>query len=151
MERNEVRLISTAIISSVLSVGLATGWMLPGTGAAQQLPTAHAGPTCISQLRTTLYFGTARPKGSVTELQWQIFLRDEVSTRFPEGLTVWEADGQWRTSAGTIEHERTKILILVHPDTSAAREAVRSIIARYCAAFDQQSVLWETAHVNVAS
>src|SRR5688500_10226298 len=35
----------------------------------------------------------------------------------PEGLTVWEADGQWRSAAGTIDHEQSKVLLLVHPDT----------------------------------
>jgi hypothetical protein len=30
-----------------------------------------------------LYFGLARPKGAVTELEWQIFLRDEVISGFP--------------------------------------------------------------------
>ena len=46
------------------------------------------------RIRTTLYFGLSRPKGSVSELDWQIFLRDEVTRRFPDGLTVWQAEGQ---------------------------------------------------------
>ena len=66
--------------------------------AVAQEPVAEVqcGATAVSQLQTTLYFGLARPKGSVSELEWQVFLRDEVTTRFPEGLTVWEANGQWR-------------------------------------------------------
>jgi hypothetical protein len=127
------------------------GWTSTGTLTAQQDRFDQCGPTSTSQLRTTLYFGTARPKGSVSELEWQIFLRDEVTSRFPDGLTVWDADGQWRAPGGRIDHERTKVLLLVHPDTSAARESVREIIARYRKAFDQQSVLWETARVCVAS
>jgi hypothetical protein len=102
------------------------------------------------QLRTTLYFGGARPKGSVSELEWQIFLRDEVTPRFPNGMTVWDAEGQWRAPGGGIGHERTKVLLLVHPDTDAAREAVRAVIGRYRKAFEQESVLWETSHVCAA-
>ena len=151
MERIKVRLVATAVISVVFTVGLATGWTLTDIGEAQRDRFDQCGPASTSQLRTTLYFGTARPKGSVSELEWQLFLRDEVSSRFPEGLTVWDADGQWRTPGGKIDHERTKVLLLVHPDTAAAREAVRTIIARYRRAFDQQSVLWETARVCVAS
>jgi hypothetical protein len=146
-----MRLVSTAVISVVFSIGLAMGWTFTGTGTAQQERFDQCGPASTSQLRTTLYFGTARPKGSVSELEWQLFLRDEVSSRFPDGLTVWDADGQWRTPEGKIDHERSKVLLLVHPDTPAAREAVRAIIARYRKAFDQQSVLWETARVCVAS
>ena len=116
--------------------------------------TQHADDPCLAsaaQLRTTLYFGLARPKGSVSELDWQMFLRDEVTSRFPAGLTVWDADGQWRGAAGTIDHENSKVLLLVHPDTPAARESVQGVIERYRKTFDQESVLWETARVCVAS
>ena len=107
--------------------------------------------TSAPQLRTTLYFGLARPKGSVSELDWQVFLRDEVTSRFPEGLTVWDADGQWRSPAGSIDHENSKVLLLVHPDTPVARAAVQAVIERYRKTFEQESVLWETARVCVAS
>ena len=115
--------------------------------------TQTADGTCMAstaQLRTTLYFGLARPKGSVTELEWQMFLRDEVTSRFPDGLTVWDADGQWRNTAGNIDHENSKVLLLVHPDTPAARASVQGVIERYRKTFDQESVLWETARVCVS-
>ena len=146
-----MRLVSTAVISAVFSMGLIIGSTSTGMGTAQPQRFDLCGPSSSSQLRTTLYFGMARPKGSVSELEWQIFLRDEVTTRFPDGLTVWDADGQWRTPGGRIDHERCKVLLIVHADTAAAREAVRVIIERYRKAFDQQSVLWETARVCVAS
>jgi hypothetical protein len=109
------------------------------------------GAASAAQIRTTLYFGLARPKGSVTELEWQIFLRDEVTRRFPDGLTVWEAEGQWRTPDGSIDHEQSKVLLLVHPDTAVARQSVQAVIGVYRRKFDQQSVLWESARVCVAS
>jgi hypothetical protein len=87
----------------------------------------------------------------VTELEWQIFLRDEVTSRFPEGLTVWEAEGQWRTPAGSIDHEQSKVLLLVHADTAAARQAVQTVIETYRKTFEQQSVLWESARVCVSA
>jgi hypothetical protein len=105
------------------------------------------GASSVPQLRTTLYFGLARPKGAVTELEWQLFLRDEVTTRFPAGLTVWEAEGQWRTPAGSIDHEQSKVLLLVHPDTAEARQSVLAVIEAYRKTFEQQSVLWENARV----
>ena len=111
----------------------------------------QCGATAASQLRTTLYFGLARPKGSVSELEWQVFLRDEVTTRFPEGLTVWEANGQWRRPDGEIDHERSKVLLLVHPDTATARGAVQAVIGRYRQKFEQESVLWESSRVCIAS
>jgi hypothetical protein len=109
--------------------------------------------TCGSatpQLRTTLYLGGARPKGSVSELDWQLFLRDEVIPRFPNGMTVWDAEGRWRGPDGKLGHERTKVLLLVHSDTDMARKAVREVIGRYRKSFEQESVLWETARVCAA-
>jgi hypothetical protein len=87
----------------------------------------------------------------VTELEWQLFLRDEVTRRFPDGLTVWEAEGQWRTPAGSIDHEQSKVLLLVHPDTAAARQSVLDVIEAYRKTFEQQSVLWESARVCSAA
>ena len=109
------------------------------------------GVAAAPQIRTTLYFGLARPKGVVSELEWQIFLRDEVTKRFPDGLTVWEADGQWRTPAGTLDQERSKVLLLVHPDTAQARQSVQEVITTYRRVFEQQSVLWESSRVCGAS
>jgi hypothetical protein len=127
------------------------GAFAPQAAALDTSSGRQCGAASIAQLRTTLYFGLARPKGSVSELEWQIFLRDEVTARFPEGLTVWEASGQWRRPDGQIEHEAAKVLLLVHPDTALAGSAVQSVIAQYRQKFDQESVLWETAHVCVAS
>lgn len=146
-----MRLVSTVVISVIFSLGLVMGGTFTATMTAQPERFDSCGPNTTSQLRTTLYFGTARPKGTVSELEWQLFLRDEVTSRFPGGLTSWDADGQWRTPEGKIEYERSKVLLLVHPDTPAAREAIRAIIAQYRKLFEQQSVLWETARVCIAA
>jgi hypothetical protein len=135
----------------IFTTGLAAGGGLTTAAVAARRAPEECGAATAAQVRTTLYFGTARPKGSVSELDWQLFLRDEVTPRFPDGLTVWDAEGQWRATAGSIEHERSKVLLLVHPDTAAARQSVQAVIERYRKAFDQQSVLWETSRVCVAS
>ena len=141
-----------AVGTLLFAAGVLTGgrWQTP-VGAQGFSVVMECGAASAAQVRTTLYFGLARPKGSVSELEWQIFLRDEVTRRFPDGLTVWEAEGQWRTPAGTIDREQSKVLLLVHPDTAPARQSVQSVIEAYRKAFDQQSVLWESARVCVAA
>ena len=109
------------------------------------------GAAFAPQMRTTLYFGLTRPKGAISELEWYVFLRDEVTRRFPEGLTTWEAEGQWRTPEGRIEQERSKVLLLVHPDTVEARRSVQEVIATYRKQFEQESVLWESSRVCVTT
>ncbi len=135
----------------IFAAGFVAGDRLePRVGAQGFTVVMDCGASSTPQLRTTLYFGLARPKGSVSELEWQIFLRDEVTRRFPDGLTVWEAEGQWRTPAGSIDHEQSKVLLLVHPDSTAARQSVQAVIDAYRKTFEQQSVLWESARVCVA-
>jgi hypothetical protein len=98
-------------------------------------------------MRTTLYFGLTRPTGTVSEKEWQAFLREQVTPRFPHGLTVWEANGQWRRPDGRIGRERSKVLLLIHDETPAVREALGAVIAGYKRAFEQESVLWESARI----
>ena len=54
-------------------------------------------------LRTELYFGMGRSDGSeISQDQWEAFVRDEITPRFPGGLTVVSARGQWRDAGGLI-------------------------------------------------
>jgi Protein of unknown function (DUF3574) len=147
-----MRALIVTVGTLIFAAGFAAGGRWPAPVGAQGFTvTLDCGATSASQIRTTLYFGRTRPKGSVSELEWQMFLRDEVTRRFPEGLTVWEAEGQWRTAAGSIDHEQSKVLLLVHSDTTAARQSVQAVIEAYRKTFEQQSVLWESARVCVAA
>jgi hypothetical protein len=143
-----MRVLMISAASLIFAAGVVAGGRLESLVGAQGFTVVmDCGASSVPQLRTTLYFGLARPKGAVTELEWQLFLRDEVTTRFPAGLTVWEAEGQWRTPAGSIDHEQSKVLLLVHPDTAEARQSVLAVIEAYRKTFEQQSVLWENARV----
>jgi uncharacterized protein DUF3574 len=136
----------------IVTAGLVAGkqWQTPVHAQGLSV-TMECGSSSAAQIRTTLYFGLSRPKGSVSELEWQLFLRDEVTKRFPDGLTVWQAEGQWLTRAGSIAREQSKVVLLVHGDTAAARQSVQAVIQAYRRNFDQQSVLWESSRVCVAA
>jgi Protein of unknown function (DUF3574) len=70
----------------IFAAGFVAGGRLePPVGAQGFTVVMDCGASSAPQLRTTLYFGLARPKGAVTELEWQMFLRDEVTRRFPTG------------------------------------------------------------------
>src|SRR3954463_16389539 len=130
-----MRMVMTGLAGAIVGAGLMAGSGVMARGGAAQAPAVSCGTASAPQLRTTLYFGLARPKGAVSELEWQLFLRDEVTARFPEGLTVWEAEGQWRRSDGVVDHERSKVLLLVHADTAVARAGVQRVIERYRRSF----------------
>jgi len=89
----------------------------------------------------SLYFGGAYSGGVVTAEQWQQFVDSVVTPRFPEGLTVLQAAGQYRTNAGVIQHEPSWVLQLIHADGEQSEVAIREIRTAYRKQFDQESVL----------
>ena len=93
--------------------------------------------------RTELYFGTAMPDGAVTDEEFRAFIDREVTPRFPDGLTVLEAEGQFRGADGILVKERSFVLILLYPyETFAtATRLVEQIRSLYKDRFDQESVL----------
>jgi len=108
------------------------------------------GPLGTAYMRTTLYFGLARPTGMVSEAEWQTFLREDVTPRFPDGLTVLEGNGQWRRPDGSIGREHAKVLVILHDDKPSTQQALQTLVMRYKQVFAQQSVLWEIARVCAA-
>jgi hypothetical protein len=90
----------------------------------------------------TLYFGTQKPEGGlVSDAEWQQFLADEITSRFPSGLTTWEASGQWRDAHNVIERERTHIVQIVHRSSGEDEGRIAAIIATYKKRFAQEAVL----------
>lgn len=99
-------------------------------------------PPAVAATGFEVYFGRDKPGGEVTEAEWQGFLGEILSPRFPDGLTVVDAEGRWRDSrSGKILAERTKLVLLVAPDGDAARPVIEAAVADYRRRFDQHSVL----------
>jgi hypothetical protein len=89
----------------------------------------------------TLYFGTQKAEGGVvSDAEWQTFLADEITSRFPSGLTTWEASGQWRDQHNVIERERTHIVQIVHPASGADEGRIVAIIEAYKKRYVQEAV-----------
>lgn len=104
-------------------------------------PIACAPPATL-QVRDQLFLGRNIPDGGeVSDSVWKAFLAREVTPRFPEGITVIRAEGEWRAQAGTLVEERTWILVLYHPATGAADRDVAAIADAYRQAFHQEAVL----------
>ena len=94
-------------------------------------------------LRTELYFGTNKDDGTVvSEQQFLDFVDRQITPRFPDGLTLVTALGQFRGSRG-IERERSMLLILLYPlDTArSSGQKIEEIRKAYIGEFRQQSVL----------
>jgi hypothetical protein len=92
--------------------------------------------------RLELYFGTQRPGGApVADAEWAAFLDQEVTPRFPDGLTVLDGNGQWRNSQGVITKETSAVLVILYEPSAEKSAAIEDIRAAYKDRFDQQSVM----------
>ncbi len=117
--------------------------------AREQAPPAQAAAQAPRWVKSELYFGRTKPGGEVSASEWDAFLAGEVTPRFPDGLTVLDAYGQWRNADGKIGKEATKLLIFMHPDEPAAARKIGELIEVYKKRFTQESVLWVKHPVEV--
>ena len=77
----------------------------------------------------------------VSEPAWRRFLAREITPRFPDGLTVTDAQGQWRDPAsGRIVREPSKRVEIVLPGNANDAARLDAIMAAYKRQFHQRSV-----------
>ena len=89
-----------------------------------------------------LFMGRSNQDGEVVDdAAWDAFLEDTVTPRFPDGLTVLDARGQWRDSEGKILKERSKLLVILAPPSDDGMSLIDEISDEYERRFNQESVL----------
>lgn len=99
-----------------------------------------------------LYMGRGGSGGeAVNETEWDAFLTDAVTPRFPDGLTVLDAKGQWRGSDDVVQKESSKVLIILTPNGDEdAKELIEEVIDEYKWEFNQESVLKTVSKTCIA-
>ena len=124
-----------------------TGLLVPlALAACAATPRAACGPGEQAVVSETLFFGASIPDGgTVSEADWAAFVGEVVTPRFPEGLTMWNATGQWRGASGVVEREGSHVLRVTYRDEPARAAAVAEIARAYKARFRQEAVLRERA------
>ena len=77
----------------------------------------------------------------VTETQWARFVAAEITPRFPDGLTIVNAAGQWRDQkTKRIVREPSKLVTIITAADTDAQEKIDTIAAAYKRQFRQDSV-----------
>ena len=144
-----------------------TGALLLALTACAGAPhaTPHAGTTAAllgdaarpaqagGWVRSELYFGTGGEDGdgAIDASRWRAFLDAEVTPRFPDGLTVLDAYGQWRPQGSAQVHRLTsKVLVILHEDTPQRRADIEAIRLAWKQATGHQSVLWSRQAAEVS-
>jgi hypothetical protein len=110
-------------------------------------PAAAQGASCSAPQRPMqqieLTFGrNIGGRVGVGEAAWSGFLARQITPRFPDGLTVLSATGQWRDKQrGRLVREPSRLVILiVAADDTSAPDKIAAIVAGYKQQFRQQSV-----------
>ncbi len=122
-------------IAAPLAGALACSVARPAAGRASPaaLAAAHV---------ERLYFGrNIGDTAVVSDSAWAGFVRAVLTPAFPDGATVWAADGRWRAPDGTPVREPSFVVELVHAPTADAEARVRRVVAAYKRRFAQQAVL----------
>lgn len=111
------------------------------SGCSTHIALPKSSESCSAQTLERIFFGANTPTTPLSDHDWQDFLKNTVTPKFPAGLTVLNANGQWRGNNGNIEREISRIVELIHPADDASIKAIDEIIATYKARFQQEAVL----------
>jgi hypothetical protein len=130
----------------IAAVGIALGLASLAGCASTTVEQAPACPTGQEAHRTAqLFFGrNIGGKPGVSEAEFQKFIDEQITPKFPDGLTVMDGGGQWRGDENRLIREASKVVMIVLPkgrDASGRLDAVRNA---YKARFHQDSVLLVT-------
>jgi hypothetical protein len=120
-----------ALVLCTAAAGAAAQSATPACGGAQQR----------RELAELLFGRDIGNRLGVSEQAWRRFVARQITPRFPDGLTVTEAVGQWRDpDSGRTVREPSKRVEIVLPghDDDAARLA--AIVSAYKRQFHQRSV-----------
>ena len=124
----------------------ATVWLVLVADSSASLAEDTA-PSCAqingkAMLQADLFFGRdIAARSRVSRAQWSDFLGREVTRRFPNGLTVFAAFGEWRdTGSRRITREPSFVVRVIAAETPETMEGLTQIRSAYMQRFHQQSV-----------
>jgi hypothetical protein len=134
-------MISVAVMHSL--VRLAAGVVMAlSVAACATAPKAPSCPDGQQRLRTAqLFFGrNVGGKPGVSDSAFAKFVDEELTPRFPDGLTILDGGGQWHGPENKLIRESAKVVLIVLPKRDAG-DRIEAVRNAYKARFNQDSVL----------
>jgi hypothetical protein len=134
LHRESVRL----VLGLSVLVGAAGGCRV---SASVEPPRASHKSEQNNWVKTDLYFGLSKRGGEViSEDQWNKFVDDQITPRFPKGFTITSAQGHYLQDGRVIVEPSRLVTILHHPGPDSD-ERIDQIVKEYVKRFEQDSVL----------
>lgn len=108
---------------------------------------------CATQPRWDRYelcFGLTQDAGQtrISDQQWRQFRDEEILPRFPDGVTLYDAQGYWRNGTNTYSEPSMVLMVVAPVDIRTARK-MADIAKAYKKQFHQESVLQIRSRVRV--
>ena len=124
----------------VVLIAAATGVLALGGCATLDAPACPVGQ---EPMRTAqLFFGqNIGAKPGVSDAAFRKFVDEELTPRFPAGLTVLDGGGQWKGSEDKLIREASKVVVLVLPNNGEDSRKLNEARKAYTQRFHQESVL----------
>ncbi len=124
-----------SVVSSILLAAAATG-----VGAQTAALSCH-GTQQPKEIAEVIFGRDIGNHVGVSESAWVRFVAREMTPRFPDGLTITDAIGQWRDrDSGRIVREPSKHVEIVLPGNDDDEARLDAIATAYKRQFHQQSV-----------
>ena len=125
-----------ALVASTLTLALTVALALAGGADAQVLDCL--GGQRAGQVAELMFGRNIGRRLGVNEADWSRFVDREIISRFPSGLTMFNAAGEWRDGASNkIMREPSKVVQIVLPGEADDTALLNEVVAAY----KQQSVV----------
>jgi hypothetical protein len=128
-----------ALGAIVIALGL-TGLAGCASLSPEPLPACPAGQE--AHRTAQLFFGrNIGDKPGVSDADFRKFMDEEVTPKFPDGLTVLDGGGQWRGEENKLIREASKVVMIVLPKKRDSQSRIDAVRNAYKTRFHQESVL----------
>lgn len=108
--------------------------------AAQTPALSCHGPKEPKLIAELLFGRDIGDRVGVSESTWRSFVAREITPRFPDGLTIIDATGQWRDRASKRMVREPSKLMIVLPGKADDQAHLDAIVGAYKRRFHQRSV-----------
>jgi hypothetical protein len=99
-------------------------------------------PGLAPRITADLYFGrNIGPSLAVSDADWAGFVDEEITPRFPDGLSVGDIAGQWKGEDGLVVREPAKVVMIVLSGEAGEYARLDAVRDAYLKRFRQESVM----------
>jgi hypothetical protein len=99
-------------------------------------------PGLAPRITADLYFGrNIGPSLAVSDADWALFVYEEITPRFPDGLSVSDIAGQWKGEDSVVVREPAKVVMIVLSGEEAEDARLDAVRDAYRKRFRQESVM----------